>query len=135
MCAKDFRLCWWMMSDWDCTSADRGNMDPNHCKRKSIKKSLPLQLCCNRVKRKNTPTKQAVLALLTESGKAMSQDTIEERITIKINQATIYRILNQFCEDGMRWSWNTGQKIFVIFSPMKQNMQKFTFIMSLCFIA
>jgi Fe2+ or Zn2+ uptake regulation protein len=75
---------------------------PQCCK--SIKKSLPLQLCCNRVKRKNTPTKQAVLALLTESGKAMSQDTIEERITIKINQATIYRILNQFCEDGMRWS-------------------------------
>ena len=41
-----------------------------------------------------------MLALLTEMGKAMSEDEIEKRITIKVNRTTIYRILNQFCEDG-----------------------------------
>jgi Fur family ferric uptake transcriptional regulator len=60
------------------------------------------------MKRRNTPTKQAVLALITESGSALSQDAIEERITVKINRATIYRILNQFCEDGILCRIITG---------------------------
>ncbi|MDY0779432.1 Fur family transcriptional regulator [Tenacibaculum sp. IB213877] len=53
------------------------------------------------MKRRNTPTKEAVLDLLLRSGKAMSQDAIQERIDIDINRATIYRILNRFCEDGV----------------------------------
>lgn len=53
------------------------------------------------MKRRNTPTKEAVLAVLTETGKAMSQDAIEKKITIDINRATIYRVLNRFCEDGI----------------------------------
>ena len=51
------------------------------------------------MKRRNTPTKQAVLELLIESGKAMSQEAIEKKITKDINRATIYRVLNRFCED------------------------------------
>ncbi|MEM1358351.1 MAG: transcriptional repressor [Bacteroidota bacterium] len=53
------------------------------------------------MKRRSTPSKRAVLALLAQAGKAMSEDTIEEKLTIKINRATIYRILNQFLEDGI----------------------------------
>lgn len=53
------------------------------------------------MKRRNTPTKEAVLAVLTKTGKAMSQDAIEKKITININRATIYRVLNRFCEDGV----------------------------------
>lgn len=53
------------------------------------------------MKRRNTPTKEAVLAVLTNTGKAMSQDAIEQRIGIDINRATIYRVLNRFCEDGV----------------------------------
>lgn len=53
------------------------------------------------MKRRNTPTKKAVLAILTESGKAMSQDAIEKKIDISINRATIYRVLNRFCDDGV----------------------------------
>ena len=53
------------------------------------------------MKRRNTQTKEAVLNLLTETGKAMSQDAIEKNIGIEINRATIYRVLNRFCEDGV----------------------------------
>jgi len=53
------------------------------------------------MKRRNTPTKEAVLNVLIHAGKAMSQDAIEQEITIDINRATIYRVLNRFCEDGI----------------------------------
>ena len=53
------------------------------------------------MKRRNTPTKDAVLALLTDAGKAMSQDAIEKKIDVNMDRATIYRVLNRFCEDGI----------------------------------
>ncbi|WP_281989835.1 Fur family transcriptional regulator [Aquimarina aggregata] len=53
------------------------------------------------MKRRNTQTKEAVLDLLRESGKAMSRDAIEQKIEQDINRATIYRVLNRFCEDGI----------------------------------
>ncbi|NHN25249.1 transcriptional repressor [Flavobacterium jejuense] len=53
------------------------------------------------MKRRNTPTKEAVLAVILNTGKAMSQDAIEQKINIDINRATIYRVLNRFCEDGV----------------------------------
>ena len=52
--------------------------------------------------RRNTPAKEAVLNLLTHKAKAMSQDSIEKNINIDIDRATIYRVLNRFCEDGIR---------------------------------
>lgn len=53
------------------------------------------------MKRRNTASKEAVLELLTETGKAMSRDAIEKKIGVDIDRATIYRILNRFCEDGV----------------------------------
>ncbi|WP_308992492.1 transcriptional repressor [Mariniflexile litorale] len=53
------------------------------------------------MKRRNTPTKEAVLAVLANTGRAMSQDSIEQKIGIDINRATIYRVLNRFCDDGV----------------------------------
>lgn len=53
------------------------------------------------MKRRNTPSKEAILDVLTRTGKAMSQDAIEEKINIDIDRATIYRVLNRFCEDGI----------------------------------
>jgi len=52
------------------------------------------------VKRRSTPAKTAVLELLSKSGKAMSQDAIERSMQRGIDRATIYRVLNRFCEDG-----------------------------------
>ncbi|WP_108424089.1 Fur family transcriptional regulator [Flagellimonas amoyensis] len=53
------------------------------------------------MKRRNTPTKEAVLNLLSRTQKAMSHDAIEQEIDVDANRATIYRVLNQFCEDGI----------------------------------
>lgn len=52
-------------------------------------------------KRRNTETKDAVLEVLTQSGKALSREAIEKKITIDINRATVYRVLNRFCDDGV----------------------------------
>lgn len=53
------------------------------------------------MKRRNTASKEAVLSLLTSTGKAMSQDAIEQKIDVAVDRATIYRVLNRFCEDGI----------------------------------
>ncbi|MEQ9097509.1 MAG: transcriptional repressor [Imperialibacter sp.] len=53
------------------------------------------------MKRRNTTSKEAVLSVLTNARKAMSQDAIEKEIDVDANRATIYRILNRFCEDGI----------------------------------
>lgn len=53
------------------------------------------------MKRRNTPSKEAVLDLLIKAGKAMSRDAIEQKIDVEIDRATIYRVLNRFCEDGL----------------------------------
>jgi Fur family ferric uptake transcriptional regulator len=53
------------------------------------------------VKRRNTPSKEAILNLLVGAGKAMSRDAIEQKIDVEIDRATIYRVLNRFCEDGL----------------------------------
>lgn len=51
------------------------------------------------MKRRNTTTKEAVLSVLTNSKKAMSQDAIVKQMNVEADRATIYRILNSFCED------------------------------------
>ena len=51
--------------------------------------------------RRNTPSKQAIFDLLAESRKAMSQDAIQQKINFGIDRATIYRVLNRFCDDGI----------------------------------
>lgn len=51
--------------------------------------------------RRSTPTKEAVLNVLAGSRKAMSQEAIMKKVEIDIDRATIYRVLNRFCEDGI----------------------------------
>ena len=53
------------------------------------------------MKRRNTPTKQAVLDLFDSCTTALNQEQIETQLQEKMDRATIYRILNNFCEDGM----------------------------------
>jgi len=53
------------------------------------------------MKRRNTPTKTAVLAALTRAGTALSHDKLLDRLNGSIDRATVYRILNRFCEDGV----------------------------------
>lgn len=53
------------------------------------------------MKRRNTPTKQAVLDLFDSCSTALNQEQIETQLKGKMDRATIYRILNSFCEDGI----------------------------------
>jgi Fur family ferric uptake transcriptional regulator len=53
------------------------------------------------MKRRNTESKEAVLELLTNTKRAMSQDAIEKQLNLDVDRATIYRILNRFCEDSV----------------------------------
>lgn len=53
------------------------------------------------MKRRNTPSKEAILNVLAHKGKAMSRDAIEQQLALEVDRATIYRVLNRFCEDGI----------------------------------
>lgn len=66
--------------------------------------------------RRNTPTKEAVLNLLSNSNKAWSHDAIQKHLDIEINRATIYRVLNRFCEDKLvhRIVAGDGKQYFAI---------------------
>lgn len=50
------------------------------------------------MKRRNTKSKSDVLALLQNSESALSHEIINEKLK-EIDRATIYRVLNRFCED------------------------------------
>lgn len=52
------------------------------------------------MKRRKTQSKVEILGALKESGSALSHEMIKERISPSINRATIYRVLNRYCEDG-----------------------------------
>lgn len=51
------------------------------------------------MKRRNTGTQEAVLSVLTSKRRAMSQDAIVKQMKVNADRATVYRILNRFCED------------------------------------
>jgi Fur family ferric uptake transcriptional regulator len=51
------------------------------------------------MKRRNTAIQDAVLTVLTSKRRAMSQDAIVKQMPLDADRATIYRILNRFCED------------------------------------
>lgn len=51
------------------------------------------------IKRRNTATQDSVLSVLTSKRRAMSQDAIVKQMDVDADRATIYRILNRFCED------------------------------------
>lgn len=53
------------------------------------------------MKRRSTPSKEAILNVLADSKKAMSQDAILKNVSLDMDRATVYRVLNRFCEDGI----------------------------------
>jgi Fur family ferric uptake transcriptional regulator len=68
------------------------------------------------MKRRNTPSKAAVLSALEKANTALSHDHIRELVPESIDRATIYRILNRFCDDGMvhRIIADDGKQYFAI---------------------
>jgi Fur family ferric uptake transcriptional regulator len=68
------------------------------------------------MKRRNTASQDAVLSVLTNKGKAMSQDAIVKQMQVDADRATIYRILNRFCEDEIvhRIVADDGKQYFAV---------------------
>ena len=52
------------------------------------------------MKRRKTQSKVEILDVLRESETALSHEMIKESISSSINRATIYRVLNSYCDDG-----------------------------------
>lgn len=53
------------------------------------------------MKRRNTTSKQEILAVLRKANSALSHDMIQLEVGSTIDRATIYRVLNSFCQDGI----------------------------------
>ncbi|MFP9118529.1 Fur family transcriptional regulator [Flavobacterium sp. RNTU_13] len=68
------------------------------------------------MKRRNTPTKQAILDLLKHEGSALSQDNIIARLNGEIDRVTVYRVLNRFCDEGLvhKFQADNGKYYFAL---------------------
>jgi len=77
------------------------------------------------MKRRNTQSKQEILAILKSSKSALSQDVIQSKLP-EINRATIYRVLNRFCEDGIvhRVTGDDGKQYFAICKNCKNKIHR-----------
>lgn len=53
------------------------------------------------IKKRNTQSKNEVLAVLKEHKTAMSQYELEKILKHRMDRVTIYRILYSFCDDGI----------------------------------
>lgn len=75
--------------------------------------------------RRSTPTKEAVLNVLADSKKAMSQDAIMKKVSVNIDRATVYRVLNRFCEDGIlhRIVAEDGKQYFAVCIKCEEKKQ------------
>jgi Fur family ferric uptake transcriptional regulator len=51
--------------------------------------------------KRNTVSKQMILESLKKSQSAVSQETLQKELGNTVDRATIYRVLNSFCEDGI----------------------------------
>ena len=77
------------------------------------------------MKRRKTQSKTEILEMLESSGNAMSHDMIQSGLDSKVDRATIYRVLNRFCEDGKvhRIVGDDGKQYFAICSNCGKKKQ------------
>lgn len=68
------------------------------------------------MKRRNTQAKQEILNVLKESKSALSHEMVQSKIPSNTDRATIYRVLNRFCEDGIvhKIVADDGKKYFAL---------------------
>lgn len=76
----------------------------------------------NFMSRRNTQTQSDILDLLKSTDSALSHDMIQEKFE-SVNRATIYRVLNRFCEDGIvhRIVGDDGKQYFALCINCKGN--------------
>ncbi len=68
------------------------------------------------MKRRSTASKEEVLAVLKAEETAMSHDMLQSKLSVSMDRATIYRILNRFCEDGQvhKFVGDDGKQYFAL---------------------
>lgn len=68
------------------------------------------------MKRRNTTSKIEILTTLKSSDSALSHDMIQAELNTTIDRATIYRVLNRFCDDGLvhRIIGDDGKQYFAL---------------------
>lgn len=68
------------------------------------------------MKKRNTKAKSAILESLKKSKRALSHDVIQEGLEEDVDRATIYRVLNRFCDDGIthRIVGDDGKQYFAV---------------------
>ncbi len=52
------------------------------------------------MKRRTTATQTEILTLLEAANTALSHEMVQSELGANMDRATIYRVLNRFCEDG-----------------------------------
>lgn len=65
---------------------------------------------------RNTKTKSMILESLKKSKQAVSHETLQNELQGHVDRATIYRVLNRFCEEGLvhRVVGDDGKQYFAI---------------------
>jgi Fur family ferric uptake transcriptional regulator len=78
------------------------------------------------MKRRQTASKTAILDTLKSSKNALSHEMLQETLDDKYDRATIYRILNQFCEDGLvhKVQGDDGKQYFALCSGCKSQQHE-----------
>lgn len=68
------------------------------------------------MKPRNTKTKAIILESLKEAAQAVSHDVLQEKLEGKVDRATIYRVLNRFCDEGIahRIVGDDGKQYFAV---------------------
>ncbi|MGV3588421.1 MAG: Fur family transcriptional regulator [Adhaeribacter sp.] len=65
---------------------------------------------------RNTKAKTVILQLLKESKQALSHDALQAALASSADRATIYRVLNRFCAEGIihRTVGDDGKQYFAL---------------------
>ncbi len=68
------------------------------------------------MKRRNTQPKKEILSALKSAHSALSHEMIQSEMKDQMDRATIYRVLNRFCEDGLvhRIVGDDGKQYFAL---------------------
>ncbi len=68
------------------------------------------------MKRRKTQSKEEILNLLEGANTALNHEMIKSKLNSMMDRATIYRVLNSFCEDGIvhRIVGDDGKQYFAL---------------------
>ncbi|MTI88724.1 MAG: transcriptional repressor [Balneolaceae bacterium] len=75
------------------------------------------------MERRKTQSTEEILSTLKDTDFALSHKMIQQRLSIEVDRATIYRVLNRFLEDGIvhRVISENGKQYFALCEDCERN--------------